>query len=195
MYSVNVVGNNYDLADFYEISKVLKKFEGPRKEFSTYFSEKLEEFYELVYLKKDKRSMEEEMYKTQLLINDCFEYIFDGKGDFIKYFEKKSEIKSRESMNSLKKHKTKINVCYEPQMVTEKLNSEDEMDLFYYYSFTVCYLNEYLIEMFSIFANEFKGGSLGKAETKLLNDYLMKIFTVDFGEAFCNFEKNIYMAS
>jgi hypothetical protein len=191
MYSVKITGKDYDLADFYEVSKLLKKFEGPREEFSAYFSEKIEEFYELTYLKKDNDAIEEEMYKTQLLINDCFEYIFEGKGEFIKYFDKKSEIKSKESMATLKNHKTKINVCYEPEIILEKLEVEDEIELFYYYSFTVCYLNEYIIELFSIFQDVFKGSSLGKTEVKLLNDYLMKIFTVDFEEAFVNFEKKI----
>ncbi|WP_372713780.1 hypothetical protein [Ilyobacter sp.] len=192
MYNVKISEKNYDLADFYEVSKILKKFEGPREVFPVYFSEKLKEFYESAYLAKDDETLEKDIYKTQLLINDCFDYLFSGEGDFEKYFDEKAKIKFKESLNSLRKHKTKINVCYEPQVVAQKLESEDDLDLFYYYSFTLCYLNEYLIQLFSIFKDRFQGGSFSKIEVKSLNDYLMNIFTVEFEKAFVEFEKGIF---
>jgi hypothetical protein len=192
MYNVKISEKNYDLADFYEVSKILKKFEGPREVFPVYFSEKLKEFYESAYLAKDDETLEKDIYKTQLLINDCFDYLFSGEGDFEKYFDEKAKMKFKESLNSLRKHKTKINVCYEPQVVAQKLESEDDLDLFYYYSFTLCYLNEYLIQLFSIFKDRFQGGSFSKIEVKSLNDYLMNIFTVEFEKAFVEFEKGIF---
>lgn len=191
MYNVKIVEENYDLADFYEVSKILKKFEGPREEFPVYFAGKLKDFYELTYIKKDNESLEKDLYKTQLLINDCFDYLFSVEGDFIKYFDEKSKVKYNESINALRKHKTKINICYEPQMVAQKLEAEDELDLFYYYSFTLCYLNEYLIELLSIFKDRFVGSSFSKIKVKSLNNYLMKIFTVEFEKAFVEFEKGM----
>ncbi|WP_319370262.1 hypothetical protein [uncultured Ilyobacter sp.] len=191
MYNVKISEKNYDLADFYEVSKILKKFEGPRDGFPVYFSDKLKEFFEDTYLTKDDEALEKDVYKTQLLINDCFDYLFSGEGDFEKYFDEKSRVKYKESLSSLRKHKTKINVCYEPEVVAQKLESENDLDLFYYYSFTLCYLNEYLIQLFSIFKDRFQRGSLGKIEVKSLNDYLMKIFTVEFEKAFIEFEKGI----
>ena len=192
MYNVKISEKNYDLADFYEVSKILKKFEGPREVFPVYFSEKLKEFYESAYLAKDDETLEKDIYKTQLLINDCFDYLFSGEGDFEKYFDEKAKMKFKESLNSLRKHKTKINVCYEPQVVAQKLESEDDLDIFYYYSFTLCYLNEYLIQLFSIFKDRFQGGSFSKVEVKSLNNYLMNIFTVEFEKAFVEFEKGIF---
>ncbi|WP_320047002.1 hypothetical protein [uncultured Ilyobacter sp.] len=195
MYNVKIAEKNYDLADFYEVSKILKKFEGPREGFPVYFSEKLKDFYESTYLNKDDEALEKDIYKTQLLINDCFDYLFSGEGDFEKYFDEKAKMKFKESLNSLRKHKTKINVCYEPQVVAKKLESEDDLDLFYYYSFTLCYLNEYLIQLFSIFKDRFQGGSFSKIEVKSLNDYLMNIFTVEFEKAFVEFEKGIFKSN
>jgi hypothetical protein len=191
MYNVKISEKNYDLADFYEVSKILKKFEGPRDGFPVYFSDKLKEFFEDTYLTKDDKALEKDIYKTQLLINDCFDYLFSGDGDFEKYFDEKAKVKYKESLSSLRKHKTKINVCYEPEVVAQKLESENDLDLFYYYSFTLCYLNEYLIQLFSIFKDRFQGGSLGKIEVKSLNDFLMNIFTVEYEKAFAEFEKEI----
>ncbi|WP_319202913.1 hypothetical protein [uncultured Ilyobacter sp.] len=191
MYNVKISEKNYDLADFYEVSKILKKFEGPRDGFPVYFSDKLKEFFEDTYLTKDDEALEKDIYKTQLLINDCFDYLFSGDGDFEKYFDEKAKVKYKESLSSLRKHKTKINVCYEPEVVAQKLESENDLDLFYYYSFTLCYLNEYLIQLFSIFKDRFQGGSLGKIEVKSLNDFLMNIFTVEYEKAFAEFEKEI----
>ena len=191
MYNVKISEKNYDLADFYEVSKILKKFEGPRDDFPIYFSEKLKEFHESTYLTKGGEDLEKDIYKTQLLINDCFDYLFSGEGDFEKYFDEKARVKYKESLSSLRKHKTKVNVCYEPEVVAQKLESENDLDLFYYYSFTLCYLNEYLIQLFSIFKDRFQGGSLGKIEVKSLNDFLMNIFTVEYEKAFVEFEKEI----
>ncbi|ADO83177.1 hypothetical protein [Ilyobacter polytropus] len=191
MYNVKISEKNYDLADFYEVSKILKKFEGPRDGFPVYFSNKLKEFFEDTYLTKGDEDLEKDIYKTQLLINDCFDYLFSGEGDFEKYFDEKARVKYKESLSSLRKHKTKVNVCYEPEVVAQKLESENDLDLFYYYSFTLCYLNEYLIQLFSIFKDRFQGGSLGKIEVKSLNDFLMNIFTVEYEKAFVEFEKEI----
>ncbi len=190
MYTIEFSNKKYDMPDFYDVHKILKVFDEKREEFPFYLSDKIKDFYEEIFLEKDLDYFEKELYFLQLMIDDCYNYVLDGKGDFIKYYDKKFADKKELSINALKKHKTKLEIAFNPEEVEQKIKevSDDNLNLFYYFSFTSFFLNEYLLEIFVMFSDKFKEDGFTKNDLKLLNSYLMEIFNVDFSEAFKKFE-------
>ena len=193
MYSIKISNKNYDMLDFYDVSRVLQQFGDKRERFPAYFSEKIEEYYEDTFLKNDFGYLERELYSMQFLIDHCYNYILSGKKDFVNYYDSKlEEVKDLEK-DSFKKFKVKSRVCFNPDEIEENINEIDSknLDLFYYFSFTSFFLNEYLLEIFVMFSEQFCKDGFNKNELNLLNSYLMKIFSVEFSEAFKNFESSL----
>ncbi len=190
MYTIEISNKNYDMPDFYDVHKILKVFDDIREEFPLYLSKKIKDFYEEIFLEKDLEYFEKELYFLQLMMDDCYNYVLDGKGDFIKYYDKKFADKKELGINALKKHKTKLRLAFNPDEVVQKIKevSGDPFNLFYYFSFTSFFLNEYLLEIFVMFSDKFKEDEFTKNDLKLLNSYLMEIFNVEFSEAFKKFE-------
>lgn len=193
MYSITISNKKYEMPDFYDIHKILKVFDDKREEFPFYLSDKIDDFYKEIFLEKDSEYFEKELYFLQLMIDDCYNYVLDGEGDFMKYYDKKFAAKKDLGLNALKKHKTKLKIAFNPDEIEQKMkeSSDDPFDLFYYFSFTSFFLNEFLLEIFVMLSEEFKKDQLSKNDLKLLNSYLMEIFSVDYSEAFKQFEASV----
>lgn len=193
MYELKIDEKVFDMVDFYEMNTILKKKTIEKSVYYEDLNKQIDEFYYSMFKKMNDESMIKALINYQLLIDRAYEYLISGRGNFEKYFEK-SMVKEPEVDKIYKKiisgEKVVKGICFDPMEIAEKMKSvkNDPMDFFYYLSFTVFFLEKYLLNLIVIFPDIFKMKGYKQNSVEELHNYLIKIFSSDYSEGFKVFE-------
>jgi hypothetical protein len=203
MYEVKISKDKViDIMDFSEVYGILNKKTIEKDEFYDKIAKEIENVYDAIIFKgKDKNENKNKIIfialKGEMLIDKSYNFLINGKGEFIEYYDLIS-IDENRVINMINGEADYIYgeespICMNLEEIRKKYNSfeEDEMGTFYYSAFTKFYLESYLIQSFSMFVDLYKSGSWRLEEVIKLHEYLVNIFTNDFSEAFRRFELKI----
>lgn len=196
MYEVNVENRVFDIVDLYEINNLLTKNAVEKDLYYEGLKDEIKEFYSNIFKEMDREESLKSVINYQLLIDNAYDYLLNGKGDFEKYFEK-SLIKKPEIDKIYKKidsgEKLTNKTCFNPKEILDNLKNmeDDPMSFFYYLSFTVFFLEKYLLHSIVMFPKIFMKKSFTKNGIEELYSYMVRIYSDDFSEGFKRFEEEM----
>lgn len=200
MYELNIKGEKVNVLDYYELARTVDIIKEEKEEFHLNISKIIEKIFNRIKIKPEEELKEfifTELIKGQILIERILFYLIRGtEKDFKKYYEN-FEISNKELKkiysnlkSNTKKEKISEYFSYEELSAKYKEYEEDKMGVFYYFVFTMLYLEDYLLKYVSNFDTLFEKSSFSFEETQNLHMNFAKIFSEDFSKAFYLFEKD-----
>lgn len=196
MYEVKINNSLFDIVDLYEVNTILTKKTVEKSEYLEKLKKEIFELYYKIFIKMTNESMVKELIKYQLLIDKAYSYLLDGKGEFEKYFEQQ-EIKVPEIDKLYKKildnQRVEPGFCFNPIEIKEnqKVIDIDKIGFFYFFAFTIFYLDNYLLHQMAMFPQIFKKRGYNKEDINTFHINMIKIFSEDFSEGFRLFETEV----
>lgn len=201
MYELNVGEKKFKIIDYYELNGAIEEKTVDKEDFYKKLAKKIERTYDLI-IDFGKETNEENIksriiessIKGQLIIDYCYEFLIKSEEDFEKYYKKiaiKDEIVSEIKKGIIEGNVYEDGVCFNSFEIEKNIKNYNRLDSFYYMAFTLFFLEEFLLAQFTLFSNIYIKSSLKKKEVLELHKYFVKIFTLDFSNAFKIFEESL----
>lgn len=196
MYEVRIDGSVFDVVDLYEVNTILTKKTIEKSEYLEKLKEEIFKLYYEVFQKLDSENKIKNIIKYQFLIDIAYDYLLSGKSEFEKYFDRQG-VKMSDIDRTYKKlqneQRTEKKICFNPEEIKkyQTIVETDNISFFYFFAFTVFYLDNYLLHQFAMFPEIFKKRGFDEDQIKQVHMNLIRIFSEDFAEGFKLFEEEV----